>query len=94
MMNKKVRAHIYISGMVQGVFFRSNAKEKADELGIFGFMKNLPDGRVEAFFEGVEEKVQKMVRWCQQGPEIAKVEKTDVTWEDYTGEFSDFSIYL
>lgn len=91
-MIEKLKAHIYISGAVQGVFFRSSAKEKADEVGVFGFVRNLPDGRVEAIFEGEKDEVEEIVDWCRQGPGIAKVERLDLIWEDYTGEFDKFEI--
>ena len=90
---EKVRAHVYISGAVQGVFFRNNTKAKADELGVFGFINNLPDGRVEALFEGEEDKAKELVDWCRQGPEAAEVEDVNVTWEDYTGEFREFLVH-
>ena len=57
------RAHVYVSGDVQGVFFRDSASQRAGELGLAGWVRNLPDGRVEAVFEGTREKVREMVRW-------------------------------
>jgi len=91
-MNKKVRAHIFISGRVQGVFFRENTRQKAKELGVFGWVKNLPDGRVEAVFEGEKEKVEKMIEWSKKGPLIAKVNGIDIEWQEYKGEFENFEI--
>ncbi len=87
-----VRKHVYISGLVQGVFFRANTKRMADILGIKGWVKNLPDGRVEAVFEGEREKVETMIRWCHKGPPSAVVEKVEVIDEEYKGEFKDFKI--
>jgi len=87
-----VRKHVYISGLVQGVFFRANTKRMADTLGIKGWVKNLPDGRVEAVFEGEKEKVEAMIRWCHKGPPSAVVEKVEVIDEEYKGEFKDFKI--
>ncbi len=87
-----VRKHVYISGLVQGVFFRANTKRMADILGIKGWVKNLPDGRVEAVFEGEREKVEIMIRWCHKGPPSAVVEKVEVIDEEYKGEFKGFRI--
>ena len=87
-MNNRVR--VFISGIVQGVFFRSSTRDKAGELGICGWVRNLADGRVEAVFEGEEEKVEKMVEWCRKGPEYARVSAVDVIPEEYKGEFSGF----
>jgi len=85
-----IRAHVLVSGKVQGVFFRSSTKDKAEELGISGWVRNLSDGRVEAIFEGEKEDVDKMVEWCRKGPEYARVTGIDVFMEDYKGEFKDF----
>ncbi|MCS7136073.1 MAG: acylphosphatase [Nitrososphaerota archaeon] len=88
----KVRAHVYVSGVVQGVFFRSNTKRMADRLGVKGWVRNLPDGRVEAVFEGEREAVVSMIEWCHRGPPDAIVENVEVKWEEYKGEFKDFRI--
>lgn len=86
-----IRVHIFISGKVQGVFFRSSTKIKAEELGIFGWVKNLPDGRVEAVLEGEKENVEKMVEWCRKGPEYAGVTGLEAVEENYKNEFNNFS---
>ena len=86
------RAHIFIKGRVQGVFFRQGTYEKAVELGISGWVRNLPDGRVEAVFEGEEEKINKIIQWAKEGPPIAKVEEVEIKWEKPTGEFDGFQI--
>ncbi len=86
------RAHIFVSGKVQGVFFRDNTKKKAESLGVSGWVRNLPDGRVEAVFEGEKEGVEKMTDWVRQGPAFAKVENLRVEKEDYKGEFQEFRI--
>ncbi|MGQ4892169.1 MAG: acylphosphatase [Candidatus Njordarchaeia archaeon] len=91
-MGNKIRAHVYISGLVQGVFFRASTKEVADKLGVKGFVRNLPDGRVEAVFEGDEESVKKIIEWCHRGPPAARVESVEVQYEDYKGEFDSFEI--
>lgn len=87
-----VRAHIFVSGRVQGVFFRTETQRKAERFGITGFVRNLPDGRVEAILEGEREKVEKVIKWARRGPFFAKVEKFDASWEDYRGEFEGFEI--
>ncbi len=88
----KTRAHIYVSGIVQGVFFRANAARKAEQLGVTGWVKNLPDGRVELIVEGEDHLVDQMVSWCRRGPPGAEVEDVEVEVLPYRGEFSDFSI--
>lgn len=88
----KSRAHVLISGRVQGVFFRYGTRDLAVELGVKGWVRNLPDGRVEAVFEGDREKVERMVEFCRTGPPGAIVEDVEVKWEPYKGEFSGFSI--
>jgi acylphosphatase len=80
-----VRAHVFVSGDVQGVFFRYETRERARELGLAGWVRNLPDGRVEAVFEGPQEAVDQMVAWCRQGPEQADVREVDVRDEDPEG---------
>lgn len=80
-----VRRHLFISGRVQGVTFRASTRRKADELGIDGWVKNLPDGRVEAVFEGRERDVDKLVEWCHRGPRLANVEKVEKTEEKPEG---------
>lgn len=86
------RVRVYISGKVQGVFFRAYTKEEADRLGLKGWVRNLPDGRVEAVFEGPSEAVEEMIRWCYRGSPASKVTSVEVEEEPYTGEFKDFSI--
>jgi acylphosphatase len=87
---KRVRIKIY--GLVQGVFFRANIRRKAEQLGIGGWVRNNPDGSVEAIFEGEDEKVEQMIRFCKRGPPGAMVEKVEVEEEEYKGEFEDFSV--
>ncbi|MGV9170242.1 MAG: acylphosphatase [Promethearchaeia archaeon] len=88
----KRKAHVFISGRVQGVFFRATTKRKARRRGVNGWVKNLRDGRVEAVFEGEEEKVKEMIQFCHHGPRSARVEDVEVSWKDYTGAFENFSI--
>jgi acylphosphatase len=86
----KVRAHVFVSGRVQGVFFRSETKHNADRHDVKGWVRNLPNGRVEAVFEGEKEAVQKLIEFCKHGPPGARVTKVDLTWETYRGEFDRF----
>jgi len=89
---KKVRAHLSISGRVQGVAFRYYAQDIAQSLEIKGWVRNCWDGKVEIVMEGEEEKVKELIDWCYQGPGSAIVEKVDIKWEKYGGEFNSFSI--
>ncbi|MGB9761499.1 MAG: acylphosphatase [Caldimicrobium sp.] len=86
------RVRVLISGKVQGVFFRAYTKEEADKLGVKGWVRNLPDGRVEALFEGEDEAVNEMIKWCHKGSPSSKVTKVEVFEEPYVGEFKDFKI--
>jgi acylphosphatase len=89
---EKVRVHIFVTGRVQGVFFRDSTRRRAKKLGIKGWVKNLPSGQVEAIFEGDKDKVEEMVNWAKTGPILAKVEYVEAVWEEYKGEFDDFVI--
>ena len=78
---ERVRAHVWVSGRVQMVYFRGSAQHVARERGLAGWVRNLPDGRVEAVFEGPREAVQALIAWCHQGPPTAVVERVEVRWE-------------
>jgi acylphosphatase len=86
----KARAHVFVTGRVQGVFFRSQTKHNADRYNVKGWVRNLPDGRVEAVFEGEREAVQKLIEFCKHGSSGARVTNVELTWETYTGEFDRF----
>ena len=75
------RVHVYVSGRVQGVFFRATTEETATEHGVDGWVKNLDDGRVEAVFEGNPEAVDAMVEFCHEGSDMANVSDVDATEE-------------
>ena len=92
MIVEKVRTHIFISGRVQGVFFRQFIQEKTQELGLFGWVKNLDDDKVEAVIEGDKEKIEKILIYLKKGPLLAKVENIEISYEQYQGEFKEFSI--
>ena len=88
----KVRVHVFISGMVQGVFFRQETRQQAENLGVTGWVRNLYDGRVEAVFEGEEEDVKALVDFCRKGPRGAVITNVDVTFERFAGEFRNFKV--
>lgn len=88
----KARAHVIFQGRVQGVFFRANTERKAIEHGLKGWVRNLPDGTVEAVFEGEKSTVEKVVDWCTHRQPQARVDNAKLTWEEYTGEFKQFRI--
>ena len=88
----KTRAHVTLSGRVQGVFFRSRTKREADSRVVKGWVRNRSDGAVEAIFEGEEASVKAMVEFCKRGPSDARVTHVEVVWEDYAGEFREFEI--
>ena len=81
----RTRAHVFVSGRVQGVYYRATTREQAGERGVDGWVRNLNDGRVEAVFEGSEESVEAMVEWCHEGSSRARVEDIDVEYEDPEG---------
>jgi len=88
----RIRAHIYVYGRVQGVFFRSETQDEALRHGLTGWVRNLPDGNVEAVFEGEKDRVDRLIEFCRRGPPGARVTKVEVVWENYTGGFRDFRI--
>ena len=85
------RARVVVSGVVQGVFFRTETRDRARSLGVAGWIRNVPDGTVEAAFEGDDERVDSMVEWCRRGPSGASVEQVEVEWVEPEGE-AGFSI--
>lgn len=87
-----VRAHVIISGRVQGVFFRAHTRDFAEKFGVRGWVKNRPDGKVEALFEGDDEDVKAVIDWCRDGPPGADVLDVNVRWDDYKDEFNGFEI--
>ena len=87
-----VSAKIIVSGRVQGVFYRARTQERARAHGIAGWVRNCPDGRVEALLEGDREAVSRVITWCRQGPPSAHVTGLEVSWGEASGEFTDFSI--
>ena len=88
----KIRVHIFVSGRVQGVFFRQKTKQQAENLGVKGWVKNLDDGKVEAVFEGEEEDVKALVDFCKKGPRGAIVTGFKLDREKFLGEFDNFEV--
>lgn len=89
---KRKRAHVWISGRVQGVFFRAFTRDMATQLGVTGWARNLRDGRVEAVFEGNTDTIERMLQWCHQGSPMSRVDSVDVQEEEYAGDFESFRI--
>jgi len=90
--NSPRRVCVLIAGTVQGVFFRQSAKSEAIRLGLTGWIRNRPDGKVEAVAEGAPEAVDGFVAWCRIGPPAAEVDSVEVTPQPATGQFSAFRI--
>ena len=84
-MQATIRAHVFVSGMVQGVGYRFSTLNQARQIGVNGWVRNLPDGRVEAVFEGTQAQVEAMMRWCRQGSLAANVTDLAVEYETPAG---------
>jgi acylphosphatase len=87
-----IRAHLVISGEVQGVFFRANTRDKAVELGLKGWVRNLMDGKVEVVAEGEKEKIEKLIEFCREGPLGARVKNIEIKREKPKNEFEGFEV--
>ncbi|MEA2055992.1 MAG: acylphosphatase [Candidatus Thermoplasmatota archaeon] len=83
---------VRISGRVQGVWFRANTKQKAEQLGVTGWIRNTSNGCIEAIFEGDENMVKEMLDWCNHGPAQAKVENVEIKNQPVTNAFDGFAI--
>lgn len=88
----KVRAHVFVSGRVQGVFFRVKTRNEAEKRNVTGWIRNTSRNRVEAIFEGEKVDVEQLINFCRRGPPSARVTRIDFQWETYTGEFIAFKI--
>ena len=88
----KQRIRIFVTGKVQGVFFRQALKVMAIKNDVFGWVRNLEDGRVEAVLEGDDEKVARLIEWSHGGPANARVEDVEIINESFTGEFTKFEV--
>jgi acylphosphatase len=92
MSEDKLRAHVVIEGRVQGVFFRASTRDEATKLGINGWVRNLPNGDVEALFEGDKAAVNRMLAWCYKGSPYAVVQKVNMSFETYLGDQEGFLV--
>lgn len=88
----KIRVSIVVHGRVQGVAFRHHTRLMAHELGVTGWVRNLPDGSVAGVLEGEETAVNSLAEWCRGGPPAARVERVEARREAYRGEYEDFRI--
>jgi acylphosphatase len=86
MSDDRIRAHVFVSGTVQGVYYRASTRDAARDRDVDGWVRNLDDGRVEAVFEGPEPAVEELIEWCHTGSPAASVEDVDVTYEEPEGE--------
>ena len=86
----KSKVHVIIYGRVQGVWFRVSTKNKAEQLGITGWVRNTSDGNVEAVFEGDEKIIEEMLEWCNHGPPLAEVDNVEVKRQLASDEFDQF----
>lgn len=91
-MDSKVRIVVRIRGKVQGVSFRKQSLQVAKVLDVSGWVRNLPDGTVQACFEGRKSNVEVLLSWCSVGPERSQVQAVESKFHSYTGEFQDFRI--
>ena len=87
-------AHVFISGFVQGVGLRYFIRRKALDFGLGGWVRNLPDGRVEVIFQGSDEKIKEIIILCRKGPFLAEVKNVEVAWEETKEEFKNFEIVM
>lgn len=88
----KKRVHVWVSGQVQGVFFRARTREEAVGCGLTGWVRNLRDGRVEILAEGSPDRIARFLSWCRSGPPMARVEECRVIEEKPLGDFSEFQV--
>lgn len=88
----KKQIHLFVSGRVQGVFYRASAQVHAKKLGLSGFAKNLPDGRVEIVAQGDRQTLDELVDWCRQGPADARVSDVQLTEEQIIAPMAGFDI--
>lgn len=86
------QVHLFVRGRVQGVFFRASTQREAKRLGLTGWVKNRSDGGVEILAEGEEDALKELIGWANRGPSAARVERVDVRWRSFVGDFFDFRI--
>ena len=88
----KKRVCLVVHGRVQGVCFRMTVRDKAEEEGITGWIRNLPDGSVGAVFEGESSAIDSLLNFCHRGPPFSRVDNVDLHEEQWSGEFDSFSV--
>ncbi|WP_437482341.1 acylphosphatase [Sorangium sp. So ce1014] len=86
------QVQLVVRGRVQGVFFRASTQREAKRLGLTGWVKNRSDGSVEVLAEGEEDELKELIAWANRGPSAARVERVDVRWRGFSGDFFDFRI--
>ncbi|WP_044239891.1 acylphosphatase [Chondromyces apiculatus] len=86
------QVQIFVRGRVQGVYFRATTQRESRRLGLSGWVKNRPDGSVEIVAEGDEDRLKDLIAWANRGPSAARVERVDIRWRSFTGEYFDFRI--
>jgi len=91
-MGDTARAHLIISGRVQGVYFRAETQRAALRIGVTGWVRNKRDGTVEAEVEGSSKDVGALIEWCKRGSPLSKVDRVDVAWKDYQGGWDTFEV--
>jgi len=89
---ENTRLRLIIEGRVQGVWFRESTRKAAQRIGVYGWVRNRPDGAVEVVAEGAEDKVRELAAWCRQGPPSARVAGVHETEEAFQGEFTGFDV--
>jgi len=87
-----INVRAFITGRVQGVYYRAETQKQASQLSLTGWVRNLPDGRVEILAEGEEQQVRQLLAWCKQGPPRSRVDLIEEFPEKYTGEYNSFEI--
>jgi acylphosphatase len=90
-MAERARVHVFVSGIVQGVFFRQSAVDEARRLGVSGWVRNLADGRVELEAEGERGALEGLLGFCRRGPPAAQVDDIEVTWSAFRGNLGPFA---
>ncbi|MBI2034612.1 MAG: acylphosphatase [Candidatus Levybacteria bacterium] len=91
-----IQAHLFISGFVQGVGYRHFVRKNAQRFGLTGWVRNLPDNRVEAVLQGSKAQIEKLILLCRskKGPFLAEIENIDIAWEEKKELFNDFEIVV
>lgn len=86
------QVQLFVRGRVQGVYFRASTQREAKRLGLTGWVKNRNDGAVEVLAEGEEDGLKDLIAWANRGPSAARVERVDVRWRSFSGDYPDFRI--